>query len=340
MRARTVAHDDLAAPALASGEATSRFNRYLVLTKSRLSGLVVFTTAIGSLVVSPLPLLETIGSATFAFTLLGTALAAAGANALNQVVERDLDRNMRRTRTRPLPAGTMTPRHALITSLALAIAGPTLLWATTNALTAFLALLTIALYVWVYTPLKTRSPLCTMVGAVCGAIPPMMGVTAITGRITIEAWLLFAILFVWQIPHFLALAWYHRDDYARGGFRMLPLVDGNGSKTCVSVLLYSLALVPMGFAATLSGMAGWAFTIGSIALGGWFAHRGWQLYRERNTYRARRVFMASLLYLPVLLLLMVADRGPAAGIIPWERNTMRVVGVTDRVATPVSDRIE
>lgn len=283
---------------------------YLELFKARLSGLVTATTAVGFLLGSA----SSPDWAVFLFTLIGTGLSAGGANALNQYEEIRRDACMNRTKARPLPSGRMRPRTALLLGLGTAIGGVALLALTVNWLTAGLSALVVLLYTLVYTPLKHRTPLCTLVGAVCGAIPPIMGWTGATGTIGFGAWILAAILFFWQIPHFLALAWLYREDYERGGYRMLPSIDPSGQKTSILAVLYSLPLLPIGIAATVTGLAGWAFAAGSLLFGGGLVYLGLRLYHVRDQRNARRLFLGSLLYLPLVLGLMVVDRGPGRGI--------------------------
>ena len=281
---------------------------YFELSKARLSMMVVITTVVGFLLA-----LENAGKTFDGWRLLwvtfGTALLACGANSMNQWMEREQDARMRRTRQRPLPAGDLTPTHAFLWSTGVSLIGFLALTIFVNTLTAALGLFTHLLYVLVYTPMKSRSSANTLVGAIVGAVPPMMGWTAATGTLGLGACLLAATLFAWQIPHFLALAWLYRDDYERGGFRMLPVVDQSGQETCKWVVLYSLSLIPLGAAFTLLGMAGWAHMIGSVILGVGFLTLGVRLYRDRTRLNARRVFLASVIYLPFLLSLMVADRG-------------------------------
>jgi protoheme IX farnesyltransferase len=287
-----------------------RLGHYLELTKARLSSLVVLTTAAGFT-------LSSHGHPSWsglAWTVAGTALAAGGANALNEWIERDLDAKMERTCHRPVPTGALSSRHALGVALGAAVLGPIVLAVFTNLLTAALAALTILLYVFVYTPLKRVSTACTLVGAVCGAIPPVMGCTSAGGRIDTTAWLLFVLLFLWQIPHFLSLAWLYRDDYARGGFKMFPLVDESGVRTTRMVVLYTLALIPLGFAMALGGLGGWWFVAGSIVLGAAFSSLALRFFRDRSDGSARRMFLGSLVYLPLMLSLLVLDRGPAPGL--------------------------
>lgn len=278
-----------------------------LLTKARLGLLVTLTTVVGFVVAS-------VGAVDFLrlfWTALGTTLAAFGANAFNQCIERERDGRMERTQCRPLPSGAMRLSRAVVVATALALGGDLILLALVNPLTAGLALLIQVLYLFVYTPLKPRTPANTLVGAVCGAIPPMMGWTAVRGQLEPGAWILFLILFVWQMPHFLSLAWLYKDDYERGGFRMLPSVDPSGMLTCNLVVLYTAALLPLAFATMLAGIAGWTFLVGATVLGLALLVLGLQLRESRERYHARRVFYASLLYLPALLGLLVFDRGPA-----------------------------
>lgn len=276
---------------------------YLEMAKARLAALVVLTAIVGYLLAAR-------GSATWTvalWTAIGTAFSAYGANILNQLLEQDRDRRMQRTRNRPLPAGKVSRRLAAIWGVASAVAGVSTLAATTNLLTAGLSLFVILLYVLVYTPLKVRTPLNTVIGAVCGAVPPMMGWTAASGRLELGAWILFGVLFVWQMPHFLSLAWLYRADYDRGGFRMLPTVDRNGVITARLALLYAGTLLPVTAALWLTGISGTTFLLSSQLLGLGFAALGWQFLRLRNDASARRLFLASIAYLPLLLALMVFD---------------------------------
>ncbi len=282
---------------------------YLEFSKARLSALVVFTTAVGFIMGAPT---LTAGSwRRLLLTIAGTALAAGGANALNQLLERRRDAMMLRTRGRPLPSGAMSPMHGLIFAVAAAYAGLAILGLTVSLAAAGLALITILIYILLYTPLKTRSTLNTLVGAVCGAIPPMIGWVAASGSLDRGAWILAGLLFVWQIPHFFALAWMYRQDYARGGFKMLPVMDPDGRLTGQVVVLMSLGLLPLGLAATLFGLAGWVYAVGSIALGGWLLVVGIRLYATRSEESARRLFLASIAYLPLLFGLMMLDRNRA-----------------------------
>jgi protoheme IX farnesyltransferase len=279
---------------------------YLELTKARLSAMVLLTTATGYVLAST----GAIDWVRFAATIVGTALAAGAANTLNQVREIGRDRCMHRTAGRPLPAGSIDQRHALRFGALLGYAGVALLTAMVNWMAASLALITIAVYVLVYTPLKPRTSLNTLVGAVCGALPPMIGWVGASATIAPGAWLLAMLLFVWQLPHFLALAWLYREDYGRGGFLMLPNVDPRGELTGRVAFTSSLVLMLVGIVVPLIGLAGWLFGLGATLLGVWMAARAWGFARRRNDDSARRLFQASLLYLPLILGLLLLDRGP------------------------------
>ncbi len=287
-----------------AGRAVGRCGAYLELTKPRLTALVLVTAAVGFVLGSGGP----VQGWRWLWTLTGTALTVGGANSLNQWMEHWRDGRMERTRRRPLPEGRLTPRQALLWGLSLGLAGPGVLVSLVNPLTAGLAVIAELTYVLVYTPLKVRSSLCTLAGAVCGALPPIMGWTAAAGNMQYGAWILGTLLFVWQVPHFLAVAWIYRHDYARGGFRVLPAIDPSGQITCPVIVLYSLALLPIGLAGTLAGIAGWVYATGSVVLGLGFAALSVGLYRRRTEVQARRLFLASIVYLPVLLALMLADQ--------------------------------
>jgi protoheme IX farnesyltransferase len=276
---------------------------FLELAKARLATLVVLTAIAGYVVAAR-------GGASLlamTWTALGTALSAFGANILNQVWEVERDRRMERTRTRPIPSGRISRSTAAGWGVASSAAGVALLAVATNLLTAALSLACILLYVLVYTPLKPRTPLNTLIGAVCGAIPPVMGWTAATGRLESGAWILFGLLLLWQVPHFMALAWLYREDYARGGFRMLPAVDPGGGGTARFAFVYAAALLPLAAAGWAAGLSGQTFLVGSQLLGLAFAWTGWRFLTRRTDTAARRLFFASLLYLPLVLGLMVAD---------------------------------
>ena len=284
----------------------ARIADYVMLSKPRVTAMVLLTTLAGFYM----------GSATgldlglLARTLFGTALAAAGASALNQYLERDGDGRMRRTRARPLPGGRLSPQRALLFGGLLAAAGILFLALAVNGLAAGLVALTLLTYVLLYTPLKTRSPLCTLVGSLPGALPPLVGSVAAEGRITAVGVGLFAILFVWQLPHALAIACLYRDDYDRGGYLMLPVVAGDNGATGRIALLYALALVPVTLLPAVWGGAGALYLAGALVLGGLHAAAAAPLARTGSLPAARRLLLASVVYLPVLLALMAFDRQP------------------------------
>jgi heme o synthase len=268
--------------------------------------MVLATTAVGHVLGSVGP----IQWDKLALAVLGTGLAAGGAAALNQVLEVDRDAKMERTRGRPLPTGRISRLHALVLGILMALAGLGILNELVNSLTAALGLANLVIYLGLYTPLKPRTSLNTLVGAVCGALPPVMGWTAAANELTVGAALLATILFVWQIPHFLSLAWLCRDDFARAGYRMLPVIDPTGRLTCLNIVMYSLALLPLGVAVSLHGMTGYLFGAASLALGFGLFLLALRLLATKTRTNARRVFLASIAYLPLLLILMLADARP------------------------------
>lgn len=278
-------------------------NDWLILTKARITALVLVTAAAGYVLGAP-----KVDFQVLAGLLVGVGLASGGAAALNQVYERDADARMTRTASRPVPAGRISPTRGLAAGLLLSAGGVGWLVIGINALSGFLALLTIVLYIAVYTPLKPRTSLNTLVGAVPGAIPPVIGWTAATGSIGLGGWALFSILFLWQLPHFLAIAWLFRDDYARGGFPMLPVVDPAGGSTGRQATLYALALIPVSLTPTLLGLTGGVYFFGALVLGVAFLACGLGMAMDRGRNGARRLLLASVTYLPILLALLVLDR--------------------------------
>lgn len=278
----------------------------LELSKPRITQLVVLTAAGGYYMASA----GAFAFGRFGWTLLGTALVAAGTNALNQIRERDTDALMRRTRQRPLPTGRITPRAALEFAIAAAVTGIGLLAWRVNLLTAGLAALTLVSYVWVYTSLKPRTSYNTLVGAVPGALPVLGGWTAAGGQLSAPAWALFWILFLWQLPHFLALAWIYRDDYRTAGLAMLSIDDTHGDRTARMTMLYAVALVPVSLLPTVLGLTGPVYFWGVLGLSLAYAAAGaamlWQ--RTARLAWARRVFLVSIIYLPALLTLGVVDK--------------------------------
>lgn len=241
--------------------------------------------------------------------LVGTGLSCAGAGVLNCYLERDIDCKMKRTKMRPLPTGIIAPADALVFGIALVLAGTSLLAWQVNILCAFLALLTAFLYVLVYTPLKRITWLNTFVGAIPGAIPPLGGWAAATGTLEYGAWLLFLILFLWQHPHFYAIAWMYREDYERGGLKMLPVVQPDGRSTFRQVLLYSVLLIPMSLLPSYIGMSGMVYCYGALLMGLGLLAVSVALARSGSALDARRLLKASVIYLPMLLLLLVVDAG-------------------------------
>lgn len=278
---------------------------YLELAKPRVAVLVLFTVGAGVLLA---------GGRDFPFlvllhTVLGTALVATGASALNQWLERDSDARMRRTENRPLPAGRLQAPEVFVFGLLLGLGGVLYLAVTlSHILAALIAAVTFVLYVAVYTPLKRRTPLNTLIGAVPGALPPLIGWCAVRGELTHEAGLLFLILFLWQVPHFLAIAWIYRAEYARAGLCMLPVVDGDGRRTSQNMVLYCLALLAVSLQPALCGEAGLLYLGGAVLLGLTFLAAALGFRRWRSHCQARRVLRASLLYLPGLLALLLLDR--------------------------------
>lgn len=273
---------------------------YLALSKSRIVMMVLITTAAGYFFAAPRvdwPLLVN--------TLVGTALVAAGTNALNQYVEREHDAKMRRTRLRPLPDGRISPRAALVFSVAISIAGTIYLGVAVNWLTAALGALTLTTYIFLYTPLKRVSTLCTLIGAIPGAIPPMMGWTAATGSLAAGGWIIFAILFFWQLPHFMAISWMYRDDYARGGFAMLAVRDDDGRATARQAVFYSFALLTVSVLPPLLGLSTYLYLAGAVAAGAALTFASFAFLAARTPSRARRLFMASNIYLIVMMALLV-----------------------------------
>lgn len=280
-----------------------------MLVKARLSLMVLATTLVGFLVADP----SSVDWTRLGWTMAGTFLSACSAAALNQAMERNHDARMHRTANRPVAAGRMATGVAVVAGFALGYAGCFMLAMKANLLACGLSALTIVLYVGLYTPLKRVTTLNTVVGAVVGAIPPLIGWAAAAGSVQRGAWVLAALLFTWQLPHFFALAWLHREDYARGGFVMLPGVPGGERLAAQTNLLSALLLVPIGLMATVLGLAGVGSAAASMVAGlalSWFA-LAHLLRPDRGT--ARNLFLASLAYLPVVLLALAVDRGPLTG---------------------------
>ena len=280
-----------------------RISAYVALTKPRILTMVVLMSAagyfLGAKTIEPWT--------TFVAMLIGTGLSAGGAAVLNNYLERDCDVLMNRTRSRALPQGAVDPQHALLFGLVLSLLGVTLLVLQVNILTAFLSLLTIFLYVLVYTPLKKISWWNTVVGAVPGALPPMGGWAAATGHVDLGAWIIFLILFVWQHPHFYAIAWMYKEDYERGGFKMLPVVYPDGARTFRQILGFSVLLIPISLLPYYCGMAGVVYAWGVGILGVGMLLLGIRLWRSHSVQDARTLLMASVIYLPIFFALILCD---------------------------------
>lgn len=297
------------APPLAS----ARLADYLELLRPRMTLLVLFTVAAGAFLAAqgaPEP-------AVLLNVLLGTALVAAGASSLNQFIERHSDALMRRTENRPLPAGRLPASAVLMFGIGLAVTGLAYLaWTLRQPLAALVAGTTLTTYIFLYTPLKRRTPLNTLIGAVPGALPPVIGWTAVRGSIDPEAVALFLIVFLWQVPHFLAIAWIYRDQYAQAGLQMLPVVDPAGVRTSRQMVRYCLVLIPASLMPAALGMAGPFYVVGAVLLGALFLRSALGFSRASSTTQARRVLRASLIYLPALLLLLLLE-GASASLALW-----------------------
>lgn len=270
------------------------------LVKARLTFLVLLTTFAGYFLGSYEPLnLERLFH-----TLFGTALVAAAASALNQYTERDADSKMRRTRNRPLATGRLPGDEVVVLAISTAIVGTVYLAGMVNALAALLAAATLLIYVLIYTPLKMLTPLNTLVGAIPGALPPVVGWVAARGELSWQGVALFGVLFLWQMPHFLAIAWLYREDYASAGFQMLSLNDTNGRRTATHSFVYALLLIPVSVLAGLWLEHGLIYALGAVLCSGFFAWQAWRFFKQSDNKRARQLFWTSLLYLPLILGLM------------------------------------
>ena len=286
---------------------------YIELTKPRITWLILMSTAIGYFFGLPSAsswreFLGGIHWLSLFHTILGTALIASGTAALNQWYEREADRKMRRTAARPLPAGKVSSGGALAFGIALSVAGFLELWLGVNLLTGMIGAFTLSSYLFVYTPMKQRTWWSTTVGAVPGAMPPIIGFAAAAGTLTPQAWILGAILFLWQFPHFYAIAWMYKDDYARAGIRMLPVVEPDCRSTARQIVLYGIALIPVSLIPAALGMSGMVYLAGALLLGLWFLYSGVRVAIDRTLPQARRVLLASVLYLPLIYGLMLIDR--------------------------------
>ena len=277
---------------------------YCELFKARLTFLVLLTTLVGFYLGFRGP----VDYPLMVHALLGTALVASGASALNQLWERKFDAKMRRTQSRPLPSGRLQPQTVLLIGIVSSTLGLIYLATAVNVLTSCIGAVTLISYLFIYTPLKRITWLNTAVGAIPGALPPLMGWTAARGQLTGEGWALFAILAFWQLPHFLAIAWIYRDEYARAGFKMLPVLDPHGHRTGRQAVSHTLGLLPVSLCPFLFHITGVAYLVGAVALGLAFLWFAVQFSRDLTVTRARQLFYASILYLPLLLAVMVLDK--------------------------------
>ncbi|MDH4349776.1 MAG: heme o synthase [Gemmatimonadota bacterium] len=293
-----------ASPLPARALALPRASDFFALTKPRIVLLVMLTAAVGFYMAAP----QGVEMVLLVHTLVGTALVAGGSSALNQVAESDVDALMRRTAQRPIPGGRLTRSASAAFAAALGAAGTGYLAVLVNPLTGALAAATLASYVLVYTPLKRRTSLATLVGAVPGALPILGGWTATGSGLSVAAWSLFGIMFLWQLPHFLALAWLYRDDYGRAGLRMLSVGDEDGRQTFPRALVFAAALLPVSLIPTVVGLVGPLYFAGALLLGLWFAATAAVAARRRDIQAARRLFLVSIAYLPGLLGLLALDK--------------------------------
>lgn len=290
---------------------------FVELMKPELTSLSVFTTLCG-FYLAHTGEWNWSGALLFLVTALGTLLVGGGAGALNEYIERDYDAEMKRTEKRPLPSARILPHEGLLFGVSISVAGVLMLTLLVNVLTGFLASLTLVTYLFFYTPMKRISPFSTLIGGIPGAIPPMMGWTAVRNEVTVEAWVLFAILFLWQLPHFYSLAWMYKKDYARAGYKMLTVFDDSGRMTSRQIIFNSLALIPISAIPTVIGMTQSLYFIGAVVCGFIFFAYGMRFMifslrsddaaLVRTNISARKLFFASLWYLPVLLTLMAIDK--------------------------------
>ena len=290
--------------AIAVSPASSRLADLFVLTKVRLNALVVITAVGGYYLAAP----DGVSPLAIVIAGVGTALVAMGAAALNQVSEREIDRHMERTRLRPLPEGRMSTTEGIATGVALAAFGIVLLWIGANGLAAAIAFATLAIYIWIYTPLKRRSSLATIVGAVPGALPPLIGWAAARGSIAgVAPWTLFLLMFLWQLPHFLAISWMCRDDYRQAGLPMLSVIDRDGSMTGRQAALWTATLIPFSLLPFLV-LAHSSYAIGALVLGIGFLVAAIKFAVDRTDANARLLFFGSITYLPLLWALLCIAR--------------------------------
>ncbi len=286
---------------------------YIELTKPRITWLILMSTGIGYFFGLPRAanwwaFLQSVPLLSLLHTLVGTGLIASGTAALNQWYEREADSKMRRTAHRPLPSGRLLAPRALAFGAALSVAGFLELWLGVNLLSALIGAFTLGSYLFIYTPLKQRTWWSTTIGAIPGAMPPVIGYAAAAGTLTPQSCVLFAILFLWQFPHFYSIAWMYKEDYARAGIRMLPVVEPDCRSTARQILLYGLVLIPVSLVPGILGMSGRIYLVGALLLGLCYLYSGVRVTLERTLSRARGVLVTSVLYLPLIYGLMLLDR--------------------------------
>ncbi|MCC9166126.1 heme o synthase [Pontibacter harenae] len=282
---------------------SNKVKAYFQLLKFRLSFTVAFSSAIGFI-------LGRLGAsyAEVALVMLGGLLVTGSANIINQIIEKDLDKMMKRTAKRPLPTGKISVAEAAIYSAFLGVAGLAVLALTFNVLTAVLSLISLILYGFVYTPLKRISPICVFIGAIPGGLPPMIGWVAATGVISVEAWILFGIQFIWQFPHFWAIAWVLDDDYKKAGFKMLPMAGGKNLKTAIQIMIYTLVLIPLSLLPLQFGMTGTTSAFVAVICGVLFLAQTFYLMRTCSKKAAMNIMFGSFLYLPIVQIAFVLDK--------------------------------
>ena len=282
----------------------ARLLDYVELTKPKLTLMSIITALLGYFAASPVKNVPV-----FLGLTVGTSLAAAGAAVLNQWLERDADKKMQRTQNRPLPRGVISPLTALSMGILLTLCGVAILFVWTNSMTAWLGFATVFIYIVIYTPLKQITPLATEIGALPGAIPPLMGWFAATGSISILGWVLFGILLFWQMPHFMAISWMYREDYERGGFRMLVSTNNGAVKISYSAILYTVLLIAVTLVPIILSITGPLYSAGATILSAFIGWRAWQFFKAVDMdIPARKLFIASIIHLPLLFAVLVVDR--------------------------------
>ena len=280
---------------------------YWMLTKPEISFLIAITVLVGFCMARPVAS-QGFPVVLLMHTLIGTLLVASGSSTLNQFIERGFDAQMRRTARRPLVGGGVEPYKALCFGILLSIGGGIYLALAVNWLASLLAILTLGSYLFLYTPLKRKTALCTLVGAFPGAVPPLIGWAAASGKLSLSAWILYAMLFLWQFPHFMAIAWIYREDYDRAGYLVLPAGEERGRLVAWQSMLPSLALIPLSLTPALLGYAGYLYLAGALLLGVGFFYQAARLALDRSNAVARRLLLASIVYLPSAFLLMLLDK--------------------------------